>query len=114
METLTAKSEVGTVEYHLPSIPEAMRLLGKLGLSLDKKSMDELVKNEFEFLAKVMENMGSFVDKIDVKIGNKKVTTFEQFMRETQCLELAMGIAGDILKNIKFSAKKKRPSKKRR
>lgn len=98
------KTESGEVHFKLPNLIETPRFLGKLGVS---SKMDS--SNEFELYAKVLENMGLFIKKIDVVYEGRKIEKYEELwdIKEWQkpFYEMANKILGAM--NNDFDDKKK-------
>lgn len=69
MEKIKTKS--GEIQFKMPNLIETPRFLGKLGISRSSEV------NEYELYAKVLENMGSFIIKIDVEKNGVSLDKYE-------------------------------------
>jgi hypothetical protein len=100
--------EYGTLKYKLPNIPEAMMLLGKMGINSKsfsgKKAMDE---NELIYLAKLINELDPFISDINLNIDGKIVTTYDELLKHFCMMIYLSEIAGEIFKSLNFSDKKK-------
>lgn len=102
------KNEFGSVEYHLPNIPEAMELLSKIGLKPDEFSNKDLVEQkQFMIMSKLISNVGFLVDKIDLSHNNKKYEKYEDVLTNFAFLPIVTEIATKVMKCFEVSEEKK-------
>ena len=101
--------EFGKIEYRIPNIPEMIRMLGMMGLTSkdlnNSKLMDE---NELIYTAKLIENIEPFLEKIDLKVNDKSVTTFEGMICEFDFLSALTEIAFEIMGAMGQAKKKEK------
>lgn len=100
--------EYGKLEYKLPNIPEAMRLLGAMGLSSKKlQNKNEMAQNELLYISKIIENLGVFITKIDIKIGDIKVSKYEDLLDHFCLIEHLSELANEIFSAMNMDTGKK-------
>lgn len=102
--------ELGTIEYRLPTVPEALELWGRIGI--DPNKLDDTsspANNVFILISKIIANMGHLVIKIDVMIDDAKVTTYDDLCKDMRATKDLCAIAGRVLEamNGGSDAKKK-------
>lgn len=96
--------EFGYLEYRLPNIPQAMNLLGDMGISARTVESEQ---NELILLAKLLERMGPFITKISIKIEEKQVKKYNDLLDHFSLMPFLTEIATDILNSLQFDTKKK-------
>lgn len=98
--------DFGKLNYSLPNIPQAMRILGEMGIGskITKKSFEG---NELIYLSKLVELMEPLVSDIDLNINGKIVTTYSELLKHFEMLPYLSEIAGEIFKSLNISDKKK-------
>jgi alanine dehydrogenase len=100
--------EYGRLEYKLPNIPEAMRLLGAIGLNSKKlQNKNEMAQNELLYISKIIENLGTFISKIDITIGEVKVTKYDDLLNHFCVIEYLSELAGEIFSAMSMDTGKK-------
>lgn len=100
--------ELGTIEYRLPNIPEAMILLAEMGLTSKKlKDKKAMVENEFIYAAKLIKSLEQFVSKINLKINNKEITKYEDVLNEFSMMTHLNDIAAEVFNALNGDNKKK-------
>lgn len=100
--------ELGTITYRLPNIPEAMTLLGEMGLTSKKmENGKEIEENELIYMARMITKIETFITKIDIKIGKKKITKYEDVLKEFSLMGYISEIAMEIFGALNGDAKKK-------
>lgn len=88
------KTEFGEIHYKLPNLIESPRFLAKLGISSKVES------NEFELYAKVLENMGTFIKKIDVVVEGKPIEKYEELWELKEWQKPLYAMANKILNSM--------------
>jgi len=114
----THKSEHGTIEYMLPSIPETLELWGRMGLTTSdfkKDAKNDLMKNDFMLMSKVLAHMGFLIRKVDMKVRDTEVKSYEAAVTHFPLMGDLCEVAGRILKAMMDGAseEKKKPSRTR-
>lgn len=109
MKTKTMKcGELGTLEYRLPNIPEAMTLLGKMGLNSQMLSDSNwMQENELIFTAKLIEELGMFITKVNIKIDEKKISDYSEVLEHFAMIEYLSLVAGKVFESLNVNNKKK-------
>lgn len=98
----------GTIKYRMPNIPEAMILLSKIGInSKVLEDAQSLQDNELVFIAKLLENMEPFVTEVNIKIGEKNVSTYPELLNEFALMQYLSEIAADLFGSLQWNDKKK-------
>lgn len=95
---------VGSIEYRLPSIPEKLRLLSKLGMSPSNPN----IPMDYEALATVMENIGDLITNVDCKVGDSKICSWEEVLGEESLTGNVVEIVSIILNPSKGTEKTKK------
>lgn len=93
MEKIKTKS--GEIHFKMPNLIETPRFLGKLGVSSDDKD-----KNQYEIYARVLEEMGIFIKKIDVEVDGKKVEKYEELWELQEWQRPLYKMANKILSSM--------------
>lgn len=98
------KCEHGSVEYRL-SIPQGLRLLGELNIvEGDVLTLDKV--------ATIIEKIKPFIIKVDIKIGEKSFSSYEEMVEDFNCMAIFNGLIGEIFESFNVSSKKKGSLKK--
>lgn len=98
------ETEYGKIKYRYPNIPEAMNLLGKIGIS---KVPEEDASNEYIMLGLMIENMKNLVQEVDVEIGKEKITDYNTLLKYNEMAGYLSQVATDIFDKMNFTGKKK-------
>lgn len=101
------KSDLGTIEYRQPTIPEGLEILAVIGVK--SSGIDKADSNELLMLSRVIANMGKLVLKVDCEVDGVKVTDFETICMKFEAMTMLSNIAGQIMQTIQggLQAKKK-------
>lgn len=103
------KFEYGEIEYRMPDIVEGIELSANVGFDVDKKSGQMVMPdNLLLVLARYIKHMKPFITKIDVKIKEKKVSTFDQALKHYELMKPLSDIAGEIMGKLDIKDEKKR------
>lgn len=105
------KFEYGTVEYRLPDISEAMILMGKMGVSVDKVDSED--NEDLIFIGKLIKNMEPFIGKILVEKDGKQVNNYGECLKSFFMMSALSEIAQEIISCMEVADEKKPRSKKR-
>lgn len=100
------KFKHGEIHYRLPTIPEGLMLLAKIGVKRDGMSEDD--QNELVMLSKLIANIEPFITKVECKFGDAEVKTFDKVCEHFQAMPALSAIAGDILSVINGGAEAKK------
>lgn len=95
--------EYGKIEYKLPNIPQAMELLGELGINADGTYQI----GQFALMAKMIRQLDKFISVVDCDFDGIKVTTFDGLIEQFESMAVLSEISGEILNKLNMSAKKK-------
>lgn len=100
--------ELGSFEYRMPNIPEAMSLLGEIGINSSKLiDSKNLADNDLVYFAKIIEQLGRFVSNIKITIDGKKITKYEDLLEEFIMIKYLNEVAVDLIGKLNISNKKK-------
>lgn len=99
--------EFGKLNFRTPNIPEAMVLLGKMGISSKKASKKDFEENELLYLAKLIELLDPFISDIDLIINDKNVTSYSELLKHFEMMPYLSEIAAEIFSALSFNDKKK-------
>ena len=105
--------DLGTIEYRMPNVPEAMRLLSSIGLNSKKLASGEAMDDDLGFIAGLIESLGAFITKVNLDIDGEKITSYEDVLKEFSMMVYLTEISGEILEQLQLDSKKKAPRKKR-
>lgn len=111
MQTKTKEFEGGFVRYRLPNIPERMRLMGHMGQAA--QSSDSEQARQFMMVAEALDRIGPLIEAIQVKDGERLVTTWTDALSvdsfQMVATELASEIMMTLVKQIDEPKKKESP-----
>ena len=97
--------ELGSLNYRLPNIPEAMRLLKAIGIKASDIENGEF--DELEMAAKLFENLGPFVSDINIMINEEKIETYEGLLNHFCMIKYLNVVVEKIMKAVSMDEKKK-------
>ena len=98
----------GKLEYRLPNIPEAMRLLGEMGInSSNLENEMDMQKNELIYMSKLIEQLDQFVLKVEIKIDDKEITEYAELLNHFLMINYLSDIAADIFSALNVQEEKK-------
>lgn len=104
-------SELGTIEFRLPSVPETLELYARMGVTpQDLTDQGASIQNPFMLMSKIIAQMGFLITKVDVTIDEQKVDTYDELTKHASAMADLCAVAGSILNamNGGSEAKKKR------
>ena len=106
MEVLEFKQ--GKIEYRMPTIPEGLRLMGKMGINAkDLENPESLESNEFELMAGLIDNMECLIGSVDVKVGDNNISEYRELLSHFEMMEPLGNIAGKVMETFSVSEEKK-------
>ena len=92
MKESKVETKLGFIKYKTPNIPQRLRLLSKMGISSgDSKEFS------LEMLADIIDNVESMVLEVSIKVGSKKISSWEECLDEEECTEIVTLLASDII-----------------
>jgi len=98
----------GTLKYRIPNIPEAMELLGDMGLnSRSLQNTDEFIENDLKYMARMIKSIGPFVDVTGLKIDEEEVTSFEDALNRFEFIQVFSEVAQELFESLNVGSKKK-------
>lgn len=101
---MEVKFGTGKIEYRLPNVIEAMKLLGKAGFSGNGTTGD---RTDLEVMAELIEKLEPFIVKVDAKIGDKTIDTWEKALECVEIMEPASEISSKIMEQVSGGVDKK-------
>ena len=104
------KSDIGVIEFRLPTVPESLELWGRMGVNPnDLKDKKAPIHNSFMLLSKVIANMGFLIVSVNCKFGDKAVKDYEALCSEMLAMTDLCAVASRIIEamNGGSEAKKK-------
>lgn len=111
MKKISVKGK-GEIEYRLPNLPEGMVMLGEMGYSFeDLQNFGENAgANNMIFMGKLLDKLDMFVEKINVKTSEGKITDFDQLLTMEYIADFLMPMATDVIESIMGVKEGKKPS----
>jgi hypothetical protein len=91
---LTKTFTLGEIDYRLPNVPQAMRLLGRLGLSKDGGFGD---RSEYEVMADLVEQIRPLILAVRCKKGDEEITTYDQALEHIEFAKVLTEIGTEIM-----------------
>ncbi len=102
------ESKYGVIEYRKPNIPEAIELMGLMGLNSEvMKNQEEMKQNELLYVSRIIKHMGMFVTKVDITIDKKKINKYGDLLDSFCMMEDLSTISGQVLEGLSASEEKK-------
>ena len=102
------KSDLGEIHYHLPGVDEMLMLMHYMGADASKLTDKEYMSlNQFKFMANIIKNMGGFVDKVELKVDELTLSTYEDAKKHMACMKMLINIAEKLLASLYVNKKKK-------
>jgi hypothetical protein len=103
-------SELGTIEFRLPSVPESLELYARMGVTPQSLTDQEAsIQNPFMLMSKLIAHMGFLVTKVECEIDGSKITKYDELTQHMSAMADLCAVAGSILQamNGGSEAKKK-------
>lgn len=100
MRTLIHECEYGTIEYRLPTIPDTTKLMNSL--KQFRESQDEVGA-----LTWFIDNLGPYLVKIQLILGDEIIDTYEKLMDYPEMLNELVLISNVIMEKSLGTIKKK-------
>lgn len=100
--------ELGFIEYKKPNPLEGLEFLGKMGVnSAILSDSDKLMENDLYYTAQAIKHMEPFLTKVSLKVGKKKIDSYEKVVNSVECMSLLMEVAGDLMAFMQIDEKKR-------
>lgn len=93
---MEVKAKGISIKYRLPSIPQKLRLLSKMGLTPDMGDSGSIGYDAMAAIIEVVDELG-LIESISVKHGNKVLTTWSELLDVVEMTEYVMEVVGNIL-----------------
>lgn len=102
------KTDYGTIKYRVPNIPEAIELIGLMGFnSKNITDAKKLGDNDLVFIARMIKNMGEFVDVTDLKFKGENIDGYAQALNYFELMAPLSEVAKELFETLNFDSKKK-------
>ena len=105
------QGELGFIEYRLPTIPETLELWGRMGVEpadlIDEKSP---IRNSFFLMSKVIAHMGFLLLRVEYKIGDKSISSYEALRTNYAAMSDLCAVAGRIVEVMNGGSEDKKKS----
>jgi len=105
------ENDYGFVEYRLPNVPEAIQLMGKIGVKepgVEAEDIDEdFQTKEYIYTGRMILEMGFLVSKVSMKIDEKEITSYKELINHFEMMGILSKIAGEIFSAFSLASKKK-------
>lgn len=102
------KSELGEIHYKLPGVDEMLMIMHYMGLDPAKvKDKEYLNLNQFKFMAGLIKNMGEFIVKVDLKVNELPIETYEDAKKSMACMTMLINISERLMASLDMDSKKK-------
>lgn len=103
---------LGRIEYRTLTVPGRLRLLARLGISTDAKSIDRMAKtNELELVANIIEAMETQIVSIEAKKGDVVIDSFQDSLHHDEFMgpysEIATELLGELAASVAGGEEKK-------
>lgn len=93
MKEVEVKTEIGTIKYKTPNVPQRLRLLSKLGVSFDEASSEVT----FDTLADIIEHIDNLIVSVDIKLPEGNIDSWEACIDEEECMAIVLQVATQIV-----------------
>jgi len=91
-------SELGTIEFRLPTVPETLELYARMGVTpQDLSDQGASIQNPFMLMSKLIAQIGFLVTKVEVEINEQKIDSYEELTKHAAAMTDLCAIAGTIL-----------------
>jgi len=105
------KSELGKIEYRLPTVPESLELWARMGVDpADLSNPKASIHNSFMLMSKVIANMGYLVSKVEYTIGDKAIKDYESLCKEMSAMADLCAVARRIVEAMNGGSEAKKKS----
>lgn len=94
------ESELGFIEFRLPNVPEALLLMGKMGISSNVAKIQEDDGQAFVLMSKLISNIGPMITKVSIKDGDALIDSYEKACESLACMNLLSLASGRILEGL--------------
>ncbi len=84
--------DFGHLEYDMPDITGYLELLGSCGMSAAGISEGEQI-NDLVLTARLIRGVKSFVKKVDIKIGDEVVSSYDDLLKHREMLPHLMSFS---------------------
>lgn len=103
---LVKETHLGKIYYRLPNIAEGPRLMAMCGInSKTSSNLEWLEQNELNIIATIIENMGKYIEKIEIVKDNIAVESYNDLLNVHELREDIYEIANRVIESL--SGKKK-------
>lgn len=109
--TLVEKFEGGQIEYRLPTVPEALELMARVGMTGAKEDQDNAdLKNGLLIVSKVIAHMGPMIISVKTDFGEGKIESYNELVKCSQAMAPLISVASRITEAMQGGSeiKKKR------
>lgn len=100
------ETDYGPIEYRMPNIPEAIQLLGEMGLTADDLQNLGASGNEFKFMSKLITAIGKFVT-VSLDYNGDKIESYDDLLNYMEFMPVVNDLAAAIMKGFELDSKKK-------
>lgn len=105
---MKVENDSGFIEFRKPNMLEGLEFLGRMGLNSENcKDEKHLMENDLYYTAQAIKHMEPFIDKVSIKLGKKKIDSFQKAIDEIECMGLLTEASAEIMNFIKVSEKKR-------
>ena len=104
-------SDLGTIEFRLPTVPETLELYARMGVTpQDLTDQGASIQNPFMLMSKLIAQIGFLVTKVEVEINEQKIDSYEELTKHAAAMADLCAIAGSVLNAMNGGAEaKKKP-----
>ena len=93
------KSKVGKITFRIPNIAEGPEVLHQIGINSGEASApDYISENILLIMSRLMQNMGKYIDKIELE--GVKIKTYDELLNHKPARQLVYDMATRILDSL--------------
>jgi hypothetical protein len=96
----------GVIEYVEPTIVDYLEMLGACGYNSQDMSNPEQL-NDLVLTARLIKSAKTVVKKVDVKVGDKKIDSYDDLLKQQSLISALMGFVTKLQEGFKKKKKKK-------